>query len=290
MTGSDPTISVLLPVHAGVDPEHFATAVDSVLHQTRPADEIVVVEDGPLLPAHSKVLDDLEQRHAAVVRIALSENQGAGVANQTGLRVASGDWIAKVDADDINLEQRFATQLRAVSERSLDVCGAAIAEFEDIPSNVLGVRTNPRSHTDIAKRMRFNNPINHPSAFFRRKLALEAGGYPAMRFMQDYVLFARMLAHGAVMANLETPLIQFRAGAAVHRRRRGLQFARLEWQLQRELRVCGVIGRPRVLYNFITRMAYRLLPSAVLRFVPRSLLATGLRPSGGSHRPRGGES
>ena len=60
--------------------------------------------------------------------------------------------------------------------------------------------------------MRLNNPINNPTVVFRRQLALDVGGYADLRYMQDYDLFARMLAGGARAENLH------RAARPVQRR------------------------------------------------------------------------
>ena len=93
--------------------------------------------------------------------------------------------------------------------------------------------------------MRFNNPVNHPTAMYRRELALRVGGYPAMRFMQDYDLMARMLAGGARMMNLPEPLVLFRAGDGMLRRRSARGYLALERELQRNLRSYGLVGRGR---------------------------------------------
>lgn len=257
-----------MPVHAGIRPDHLAAAVDSVLEQTVPVDEFVVVEDGPLTAGLNAVLEAAERRlHGQVVRVRLPVNAGAGVANQAGLAVAQGAWIMKVDADDINLPHRVETQLAVCLERGVDVCGAAMLEFDETPEHIVAIRRSPRSMTEIRKRARFNNPMNHPTTFYRRDLALGVGGYPAMRFMQDYDLFARLLVSGATMANLDEPLVKFRGGPQMRRRRRGGEVLRLEWELQRRLRSYGLVGWPLALRNFAVRVAFRLLPDSVLRLV-----------------------
>ena len=113
-TVTDDTVSVLLPVHAGVPVETFRAALDSLAAQTRPADEVVVVEDGPLTADHDRVIDHYAASRDGVVRVRLAINQGAGVANGAGLQAATGTWIAKMDADDLLLPRRFETQLAAL--------------------------------------------------------------------------------------------------------------------------------------------------------------------------------
>lgn len=274
MSPAEPTVSVVLPVHAGVDPDHFRQAVNSILGQTRCADELVFVEDGPLTAGHLAVLDEVASSHPGVVRVRLELNSGAGVANQAGLRAATGEWIAKADADDLCSPDRFERQLRAVLAAGADLCGAAMSEFEDSPDHVVALRANPLTHEAIARRMRWNNPVNHPTAFYRRSSALAAGGYPELRYMQDYDLFARMLAAGSSMMNLPEPLVLFRSGEAMRRRRSGRDFFGLEWALQRRLRRYGLIGTPRMTVNLVLRMAFRMLPPSIMRATYRRMLST----------------
>ena len=150
-----------------------------------------------------------------------------------------------MDADDLLLPHRFETQLAALEETGADLCGAAMWEFDHDPEQPTRLRTNPASHEAIARRMRFNNPINHPTAMYRRELALRVGGYPTMRFMQDYDLMARMLAGGARMMNLPEPLVLFRAGDACCDAARPAATWLSSVELQRNLRSYGLVGRGR---------------------------------------------
>lgn len=267
-------VSALLPVHAGVDPQHLAEAVTSLLAQSRPVDEVVVVHDGPLTSAHHLVLDRLAPLNVTEVRLAV--NQGAGVANQAGLAAATGEWIAKFDSDDICVPDRLQRQFSALERGEADICGSAMLEFEDHPGQPKAIRSCPVSHADIARRMRFNNPFNHPTVVYRRDVAVSAGGYGNLRFMQDYDLFARMHAHGARMMNISEPLVFFRADRSMRRRRRSLRMIRLEWSLQRRLHQYGTIGLIRMITNLVIRVAFRLLPDAGLRLVYGRMLTRPL--------------
>lgn len=261
---SSPTVSVVLPVHLGVRPDHLSECLRSLCQQTCRADQVIIVEDGPLSSQHHSVLEEFVAAHQGVTRVKLPINQGAGVANQAGLIAARGVWIAKVDADDICRPDRFERQLQVVNEMGVDVCGAAMLEFTNDSDHLRGLREMPASHAAIVRRLRWNNPINHPTAFYRRDLAVDAGGYPPWRYMQDYGLFARMLNGGARMTNIAEVLVDFRAGPALTARRRKPEFTRLEWELQRLLRETGAVGRGRMYINFAFRVGYRRLPQKLM--------------------------
>ena len=285
---ADPTLSVLLPVHASVDPDALAAALDSVAAQTRTADEIVIVEDGPLPTCLTALLDAAADDLPQTIRVRLEVNGGAGVANQAGLLAASGDWIGKVDSDDISAPERFEMQLCALLTSGADLCGSAMLEFDADPEHPSRLRDAPLSHASIKRRMRFNNPINHPTVVYRRKAALDCGGYPEFRYMQDYALFARMLAGGSRMMNLPEPLVSFRAGDAVHKRRHADGYVALERQLQKELPLCGVVGPARAWLNLVVRITYRKLPEGLMRFVNKRLLASRIASPSGT-RTRGAQ-
>jgi glycosyltransferase involved in cell wall biosynthesis len=257
-------VSVLMPIHAGLDPEHLERALRSVAQQTRPPDEVILVEDGPLRDEHRDVLSRAAADLPTFIRERLAENGGAGVANQAGLLRCSGEWVLKVDGDDISLPGRLARQLEFATAMGADVVGCAMWEFRETEDNVVSIRTPPLSHREIARRMRWNNPMNHPTTLYRRDLAVQAGGYGDLRYMQDYDLFARMLSRGARFANLEEPLVLFRAGDAVLGRRRSPAMRRCEWQLQRNLHEYGVIGPARRYGNFAARQGARLLPATAM--------------------------
>jgi glycosyltransferase involved in cell wall biosynthesis len=267
------TVSVLIPVHAGIDPAHLARALESIAAQTCPFDEVVLVEDGPLSDDHHAAIFAAEPTLPDLVREVLPVNRGAGVANQTGLLRCSGTWVLKADADDISLPDRLQRQLAHARETGADVCGAAMWEFRGAEDDVISVRTPPLGHDDIVRRMRWNNPMNHPTTLYRADLARAAGGYGDLRYMQDYDLFARMLCGGARFANAAEPLVLFRAGDDVLARRRSPAMRRCEWELQGNLRRYGVVGPVRRYANFAARQGARMLPAPAMARLHRSLFS-----------------
>ena len=251
-----------MPVHAGADPAHFEVALRSLLDQKRPLDEIVVVADGPLEKAHEAVLSQWPDALLSVVR--LRSNVGIARALNAGLRECSHDWIVRMDSDDISSPRRVEEQLSEVERADVDVIGSAMWEFDGDEDTPLGVRRMPQTHEGIAVYMRSRNPINHPTACYRRSLALEAGGYYDLRGVEDYDFFARLFSYGARFANSAEPLVGYRVGGALFARRAGWMHLRAEWQLQVNLRRYGLVSPPRAAANLVSRSAYRLLPPSVM--------------------------
>ncbi len=266
-SGSDcgVTLSALIPVHQGVDPAHFSRALDSVFAQTRPADEVLVVEDGPLGVALQDVLTRYGSRQPSLRRTALPVNSGPGAAAALGMREARGHFVARLDADDIALPQRSETQLRHVEMTGCDVVGASMLEFEGDETHVVGLRRLPSTQEEIRRYAKTRSPINQPAAMLRRAAVLAAGNYVELGLVEDYELWARMLARGSKMANLPEPLVLFRCSPNMFARRGGIRHLRSEWELQRRLRRYGLIGPVRQATNLVVRLGFRLLPGRLLR-------------------------
>jgi glycosyltransferase involved in cell wall biosynthesis len=88
-----PTVSVVIPAYNAAD--HIRRALDSVLGQTHPADEVIVVDDGS-----TDGTGRIVEGYADKVRCIRQKNAGVGAARNAGIMAATGEWIALLDADD----------------------------------------------------------------------------------------------------------------------------------------------------------------------------------------------
>jgi glycosyltransferase involved in cell wall biosynthesis len=256
---SGPTVSVLMSVHDGVDPEHLAEALASVSAQVRRADQVVVVLDGPVSEAHEEVL----RRSDGLTIIRSPENRGAGHASTLGLAVCWGDYVARADSDDVNEPHRLERQLAVLAETGADVCSAAMTEFESATGREVGIRRTALTHAQFARRMPGRNPVNHPASVLRRAAANAAGGYQDLLLLEDYDLWARMLVHGAVFVGVDEPLVRFRRDG-MQSRRTGPVARTSEAQLQRRLVSYGLVSPRRARWNLLARGVYRSLPRPLL--------------------------
>jgi glycosyltransferase involved in cell wall biosynthesis len=254
----------MLPVHAAIAAGDLAAALASLSRQTLVPDEIVIVADGPLTPAHDAELERYARSRPGVRTIRLPSNQGAGVATQAALAAAKSTWVAKVDADDVLVPHRLETQLRRLTSSGADVCSTAMTEFIGSPEHVVGTRTTPVAHREFVRVMRYRNPVNHPTVMFRRAAAVASGGYQHLPFLEDYDLWARMLRDGATFVGLAEPLVAFRTDGMLSRRRQRAAL-RSEFLLQSRLHRYGVVSAVRMPLNLALRCGYLLLPMPVLR-------------------------
>jgi glycosyltransferase involved in cell wall biosynthesis len=267
--------SVLLPIWAGDRPDFLAAAFESTVDgQTRPPDQVVVVQDGPIgAQLGERVAELTGASRVPVDVLVLERNIGLGPALDAGLAACRHPIVARMDADDISVAHRFAVQLPVI-ESGVDIVGSGLAEFTDDPEQVVGTRTPPIEPADIRERARFAVPFNHPTVVYRRDLVLAVGGYTDFARMEDYLLWAKLILAGARVANVAEPLVKYRVGAGAYARRGGLEQLRTELEVQRRFRRLGFTTRNQYLRNVAVRGGYRLVPEGLRRAAYRRLIAT----------------
>ena len=110
-------VSVVIPAYNLEG--YIGRAIDSVLAQTRPADEIIVVDDGS-----TDGTGEIVQKYGSAVRYIHQDNAGASAARNTGIKAAKNEWIAFLDGDDEWLEGNLERQMRLL-ERNLELVWTA---------------------------------------------------------------------------------------------------------------------------------------------------------------------
>lgn len=264
-----------MAVYDGVSPVHLREALAGLERQSRMPDEVLLVADGRLTPELDRVIEQVQNAGGLNLRrVDIARRSGAGIARAMGVRVATTDYIAIADADDVSLPFRLEAQAAVLDSGDADAVGAAMHESDADVGTALGVRRLPQSHPEIARLARMNNPVNHPTLMFRRANVLEVGNYRDIPWLEDYDLVVRLLARGHRLHNLPAILVSYRGGAAAQRRRRARSIGRAEWKLQQTLRAEGLISGRRMLANFAVRSAYRLVPDRLALPVYQRLFLT----------------
>lgn len=207
--------SVLMSVYKNDDPDFLKIALESIYEkQTRKPDEIVVVFDGPLTEKLYEVLETFAADKKDVVRYFPQEvNRGLGEALRIGAEQCTGDYIFRMDSDDISDPCRFEKQIAYVeSHPEIDVLGTDIAEFQQSTDEDMRLRVCPENHEDIVKMGKKRNPMNHVTVCMKRVALEKCGGYKSLLLLEDYYLWLRMIAAGCTLANIHESLVYVRVG------------------------------------------------------------------------------
>ena len=261
-------LSLLLPVWERDRPDFLDAAFRStVLDQTRRPDHVVIVRDGPV-PAvlADRIADLVATSPVAVDVVELDRNVGLGPALDIGLTACRHDVVARMDADDISLPQRFAVQMPIV-EAGADIVGSGLLEFGEGADDVVGRRIPPTDPDDIRARSRFADPFNHPTVVYRRACVQAVGGYGDFALMEDYLLWAKMIARRGAGGERRG------AAGALPGRRRGVPPPGWAGSTAHRAGVAAAAARPGV-HDHVAVRAQRRRP----RWVP---VGARRRPAGG---------
>lgn len=230
MTRAAPRVSVVMPIYNGA--AYLAASIDSVLAQTQDDFELILVDDGST-DETARIIARYAAQDQRVRPIAKANSGIADTLNQ-GLAVARADWVARLDSDDLMVPQRLERQLAFVAANPDLVAAGSYYEIIDPAGARHGSRTPlPRSREELQRFLVAREPLSflHPSMIFRRRTAIDLGGYdkrtePA----EDVDLFARMLATGAPILIQPEILLYYRVHAnAVSARSATRQFMSVRW-------------------------------------------------------------
>lgn len=264
-----PSATLLMSVYHKVSPEALAQCLDSLAKQTRHPEQFVIVKDGPLNTDLDDLLEKFREKFPDQLTIVnIETNRGLINALNTGLEYCASEWIIRMDADDVAMPERIEKQLDYLDmHKNIDVLGAAMLEFENDPSQPSRLKPVVSSHQEILKQLPLRNPINHPTACIRKRKLLDAGGYPALPLLEDYLLWGKMIHNGAQFHNLTEALIHYRFDETTLTRRRGSgnfgNECKLRWWLYRH----GLSGTLKLILGIILQVILRFSPLSLQRFL-----------------------
>lgn len=269
-----PEYSVLMSVYAKERSEWLSEAVRSMLAQTVPPSEFVLVEDGPLTGDLYEAIVGFEAACPGLFRIvSYPENKGLGYALREGVAACTKPVIARMDSDDLARPDRMEIQLALMEEKGLDMIGSQVVEFVESPDKPLALTDLPEGHDAIIAYSKRRNPFRHPPMTFRRDKVLESGSYSdQFLYFEDWDLFNRMLAIGCRAENVHRPLVAMRVSSDFYARRGGVAYLRYAWRFKSAQVQSGWFTTGDLAASFIPQSAVCLMPNALRGAVYRKLL------------------
>ena len=263
--------SVILPIHAGTNPKELVDAISSVISSSLPPAELVISQDGPINFDISLILDSFICTTKFNLVIS-KENQGPGMARNKAIEASTTPVIALMDSDDICKKNRFELQYRLIMEHEIDVVGGLIKEFGPDVSSSSYIRYVPENNSEIYRKAKFYQTVNNVTLMFKRDIFLNIGGYKISRYLEDYDLLYRFMLNGYTFKNLQTVLVDVRAGDAIAERRTGVSYFVEEQRLLHRMYCDGFLDFFQYIRNVMLRSIYRLLYNKVFGYVHRKLM------------------
>ncbi len=200
-------ISLLMNVY-NEETEWLIQAVESILNQTYQNFEIIIVIDNPELSIENKnYLLKVSKNDERVKFLFNSENQGTARCANLGLEMAKGDYIARLDADDIAMPERFEVELDYFDHNNIDMVASNVIIIDRDGREIY---RRPKNTEDPMKYLPYTNMILHSSVMIKTSVLRELGGYRNFRSGEDYDLWLRMITKDKKIAIIDQYLVKYR--------------------------------------------------------------------------------
>jgi glycosyltransferase involved in cell wall biosynthesis len=199
-------VSVLLPVKNGLP--YLKEALSSILSQDAIELEVVAVDDG----STDGTLEFLERLATIDNRVIVVSNPDSGLiaALNFGLNMASHEFVARMDADDVAQPMRLHSQAIYLSQNpEIGVVGGQVCQIDENGTIIRG-RILPKSSAATKFWLDYMCPVIHPAVMMRRSAILKLGGYrAAFLAAEDYDLWLRMCDESKIV-NLPQHVLDYR--------------------------------------------------------------------------------
>lgn len=202
-----PHVTVLLSVYNG---ERFlAEAIDSILCQSYKNFEFIIIDDAST-DSTAEILKRYEREDSRIKIVTNAVNLRLAASLNKGISLASGELIARMDADDVSLPGRLEKQVAFMQANpNVSVCGTALSVY-DSPSTVW---LPPLDNDSIRAMLFFESCLYHPTVIMRKSIfnGLDSPYFSSMLPAEDYDLWSRVAQRKEILfANLPAPLLRYR--------------------------------------------------------------------------------
>ncbi|TAL81033.1 MAG: glycosyltransferase [Bacteroidetes bacterium] len=220
-------LAVIMSVYQNDKLSFVKESVQSILDQTFSQFHYYIIFDGPVASEIDDYITSLNDNRIKHYR--LEKNGGLAAALNFLLEIVLKNpeykYIARMDADDISMPERFIKQREFLKANpDISVVGCWYEEIDESGRH-LSYRRLPSDHDALRKRYLTRTPLAHPSVIYRCELIEKAGYYPTDTvLMEDNILWGRALSYDLRFANVPETLIQYRIDSDFYMRRSGLHY------------------------------------------------------------------
>ena len=203
-----PKITVIMSVYNAQT--YLNEAIESILNQSFSDFEFLIINDCSEDDTR-KILDGFARQDHRIKLLTNKKNLGLTKNLNRLVQMSNGEYIARMDADDISLSERFKEQIDYFeSHTDIDITGTYSQNISS-EGKVIGERKVPHTHEEITKLLPKLNPLSHPTVMFRTSALKRIGGYnERYKTSQDFHLWFKATGHGLKINNIPKVLFQYR--------------------------------------------------------------------------------
>ena len=253
------TFTVLLPLYQRKDLQrNLPKVLLSIYNNSVVPDDLIILVDGELTSDFHNLIE-LEQNK---YNFKILKSKKVGLANilNKGIKMVKTTWISRMDGDDLCELDRFENSKKFMNF-NYDLFGGQIRELNRKLKYSL-IKKVPISHENIIKSIKYRNPFNHMTVFYKTDFVKKIGGYPDLYLKEDYALWCKFIYHGAKVANMNKIVVTAKTDG-MHARRGGIKYIFSEIKLQKILLSCNLTNIFISLFVCLLRIIIHVLPSKI---------------------------
>lgn len=205
-------LTVVMPVYREEE-KHLRLAVESILNQTWQEFQFIIILDDPCNCLLKNVINDYAERDNRIILYVNEKNLGCPRSKDRGIKLAKTEYVAIMDADDIAGQCRFEKQMHKILEKKLDLVAGCVRVINDKGAPLYYMDKLPLEHVDIAKKLRVNNCMPHPTWILRKDMYINLGGYADIQGCEDYDFLIRAIRGGYKLGTVGDIVLDYRLSA-----------------------------------------------------------------------------
>lgn len=202
-------ISVLMSTYNEKE-EELIKSIESILNQTYRNLEFIIINDNPKNETLDNILSFYQRKDDRIRIYKNQKNLGLVSSLNIGLKHTTGEYVARMDADDIASEDRLEMQLNYMLANNFDFIGSFIEIIDDEGNNQNINMKFPITSKTISYLIRFGNCIPHPTWLLKRSVYISLNGYRKVPHCEDYDFILRAIKAGFKLSNLPLVKLKYR--------------------------------------------------------------------------------
>lgn len=265
-------LAVIMSIYINDRLEFVSTSIESILAQKYSCFDLYILFDGIIRDEVRDYIYNIHDKRLHLIE--RTENRGLAISLNELLQIVipkNYDFIARMDADDIALEDRFKKQIDyMVKNPDIDCLGSWAIEINNQGTEYFR-KQMPETHKACLEMFKKRDCLIHPTVLFRSCYFKKAGLYPEdTYFGEDTMMWAKGFVNGCRFGNIPEYLLKFRLDNNFFKRRRGYKHAKSIFQLRKKVNKMLGFGYKEdiyaVLYAFV-----KLMPESVLNFLYKTI-------------------
>lgn len=202
-------ISVIMSTYKE-DERLLRESIESILNQTYRDFEYIIILDYPDNDVHKSVIEEYALKDDRIHFYINEKNMGLTDSLNRGLSLCHGEYIARMDADDISLPDRLERQMKYLEKNHYDLIGGITEMINENGSLLYSIKSVPTDPKKINKALRYSQCIAHPTWLGRKEVFEKNAGYRHMPLCEDYDFTLRAVLNGFVISNLNEAVLKYR--------------------------------------------------------------------------------